>query len=80
MRRKREKKKEERKKSRSTASFQATILKMATRLTSSSVMIRQITEERTKSPHQSRFTTHPEEDQTSNSVETEQYDFNADLI
>ena len=66
---KREKKKEEKSNNKSTTNFQPTIQKMPTKPTSSLAMINQTTEEKIKSPPQSKFITHQEEDQTFNSVE-----------
>lgn len=65
----REKKKEEKKKRRSTTSSQLMTQNKVERVTFTLVMRNLITEERMKSQLPSEFTTHPEEDQTSNSVE-----------
>lgn len=58
------------------------IPEMAIRPVSASEMTRQTTEEKMKSqqPLQLKSETHPEEDQTFNSVETAENDFNSDLI
>ncbi len=80
MRKREEKKREEENKNKSTTNFQPTIQRMAIRPISFLETISPTTGERMKSQHQSESTTHPEEDQTFNSVDKNPFDFNADVI
>lgn len=75
MKKKRENKKEEKKKKRSTANSHHTIQDKVERLTFTLAMKNLITEEKMKSPLQSEFTTHQEEDQTFNLVEQSMNDY-----
>ncbi len=63
-------KKEEKNKRKLTVNFPIMTLKMVIKLTFVSVMLKLITEEKIKYLLQSKFTTHLEEDQIFNSVES----------